>query len=539
MQTLPSLCLSEGDLLIFEEYANRFKAESSLHEFARQAWPHIEGEEEFVDGWHIGAICEHLEALTLRQIRNLMIHIPPRTCKSSLVAVLWPAWVWINKPGEQFLYASYAASLSHRDSLKCRRLIKSDWYQDRWGERYALVGDQDTKSRFENDKKGYRLATSVAGSATGEGGSAIIVDDGNNAKDGESDTKREGTNDWWSQVWSTRLNNKKTGIRVVVQQRLHEMDLSGYILNNDVDNKWTRLILPMEFEEKRRSKTIILPSTNGKSWQDPRKKEGDLLWPERIGPQELKELKTDLKSAYNIAGQFQQRPAPETGGIIQKSWFKWWKEPKPPKIIKTIQSWDTALEAGEMNAYSACTTWGYFYDVNKIPCIILLSLWRGRIEYPELRALVKNLFEDYRDDGTVDITADGHHSTDMLLIEAKASGASLIQDLRRSGVNATKFDPTPHGDKLQRVRIASSYIQEGQVFVPAMPPNYLSLRPSAQTLVELSSVFPNSEARDVVDTMTQVILRLSSSGYLSHRKDPKEMPLDTSAKHGFYDPHHI
>ena len=157
-----------------ESQQNILKAELSLHEFIKQAWHVIEGDKEFIDGWHIQAICEHLEAVANRQIKNLIINIPPRSCKSSLVSIAFPAWVWIHNPNEQFLYASYALSLSLRDSVKCRRLISSPWYQERWGKRYQLVGDQNTKSRFDNTKNGYRIASSAGGSITGEGASMLF-----------------------------------------------------------------------------------------------------------------------------------------------------------------------------------------------------------------------------------------------------------------------------------------------------------------------------------------------------------------------------
>lgn len=181
----------------------------SLYEFFKQAWPIMEGDKEFIDGWHIQTICEHLEAVSNREIRNLLINIPPRCSKSSLVSIAFPAWRWIHKSSEQFLYASYALSLALRDSVKCRRLILSPWYQERWGNIFKLVGDQNTKGRFDNTGTGYRLATSSGSAATGEGGSMLITDDPNNALDGESEVQRERKIDWWTGVWSTRLNDKK------------------------------------------------------------------------------------------------------------------------------------------------------------------------------------------------------------------------------------------------------------------------------------------------------------------------------------------
>lgn len=513
---------------IIEELLARGKAKESLHEFIKQSWVHIEGKVPFTDGWHLEAICEHLEAVSQRQIRNLLINIPPRCTKSSLVSVMWPTWRWIHAPEEQFLFASYAASLSLRDSVKCRRLLTSPWYHERWGNLFRLVGDQNTKGRFDNTCNGYRIASSVGAAVTGEGGSILVCDDPNNAKDGESEVKREGANDWWDQVWSTRLNNAKTGCRVVVQQRLHESDISGHIMQNDVDDEWVKLILPMEFESARRAVTVKLPSTHGKLWQDPRTKENELLWPQQIGEGELKKLKILLGSQYNISGQLQQWPAPTEGGIIKKNWFSHWKQPDLPPMRYTIQSWDTALETGETNAYSACTTWGVFYHDHNIPNVMLLSLWRGRVEYPELRQMAKRLYKDWRDDGSATFKSTGMHQPDMVLIEAKVSGSSLIQDLHHAGIPVIGFNPNRWGDKLARVRVASSLIETGRVWVPTQAPDCKRLTGFSDTLIENCAMFPNGDSRDLVDTMTQTLLRLKSSGWVSHADDDERQ--DTSRR---------
>src|SRR5437016_131595 len=178
-------------------------AARSLLEFVRQAWPIVEPSTPLVPGWHIDAIIEHLEAVSRGQIRNLLINVPPRHMKSLLVSVFWPAWEWIRYPQRRWLYSSYGAQLSIRDSVKCRRLIESPWYQQRWGDRFALTSDQNTKGRFDNNRSGYRLSTSVGGAATGEGGDRIVCDDPHNVQEAESDSVRKATVDWWDVVMST------------------------------------------------------------------------------------------------------------------------------------------------------------------------------------------------------------------------------------------------------------------------------------------------------------------------------------------------
>ena len=513
---------------IIEQLLSRGKAKESLYEFTKQAWPHIEGKTPFTDGWHLGAICEHLEAVSNREIRNLLINIPPRCCKSYEVSVMWPAWRWVHASEEQFLYASYAASISLRDSVRCRRLIMSSWYQARWGNLFRLVGDQNTKGRFDNTCNGYRIASSVDASVTGEGGSILVCDDPNNAKDGESQAKRENATDWWDSVWATRLNSVRTGCRVVVQQRLHESDISGHIMQNDAEGDWVKLILPMEFERARCAITVKLPSTQGRLWQDPRTKEGELLWPEQIPEAELKKLKISLGSQYNISGQLQQSPSPTEGGIIKKNWFSHWKQPELPPLRFTIQSWDTALETGDTNAFSACTTWGVFNHDHNIPNVMLLSLWRGRVEYPELRQMAKRLYNDWRDDGTAQVKSTGMHKPDMVLIEAKVSGSSLIQDLHHAGIPVIGFNPNRWGDKLERVRVVSTLIEMGRIWVPTQGPDCKRLTGFADTFIENCAIFPNGDSRDLVDTMTQTLLRLKASGWVYHGDD--EDREDTSRR---------
>src|SRR5277367_2089033 len=241
------------------------RAKRSLREFVRQAWLIVEPSTPFVEGWHIDAIIDHLEAVTYGQIRNLLINVPPRHMKSLLVSVFWPAWEWLRWPERRWLYSSYAATLSIRDSVNCRRLIESPWYQSRWADRFALTSDQNTKGRFDNDRSGYRLSTSVGGAATGEGGDRIVCDDPNNVSEVESDTVRKTTNDWFDVVMSTRVNDPKTASKVVVMQRCHQQDLSGHLL---AQGGWDHLCLPAEYEGSRVTTSI--------GFADPRRDHGEL-----------------------------------------------------------------------------------------------------------------------------------------------------------------------------------------------------------------------------------------------------------------------
>lgn len=506
------------------EVENTLKAEISLHEFMRQAWPVVEGGTPFDDGWHIGAMAEHIEALANREIHNLLINVPPRSTKSTLISVMLPAWMWLQKPEEQFLYGAFKHTIALKDSVNCRRLIQSRWYQERWGNLYRIVGDQNTKGRFNNNKSGYRLITSVGSAGiTGEGGDFLITDDPNSSEEIGSKTKRDRAIEWFSRGWSIRKNNPKRTVMLNVQQRFHEDDISGHILDTDIDGEWTKLILPMEFEPARKCITIPLKSTNGKLWEDPRTVDKELLWPSRFGPKEVKTLKRDLKNEYNIAGQLQQRPAPVEGGVLKKGWFKWYKQEMYPRFSHVIQSWDTAFTDSKKGAYSACTTWGIYNDDRNVPNLLLVGMWRGHVLYPELRKIAQKLSKDYRYDGNNSDFVDTHSfKPDLIIVESKASGLSLIPDLQQAGINCVGFNPSKYGDKEGRVGMVSHLIECGRVWVPAMQPSFKQLKPFADTFVEECGVFPNGSSRDVVDSMTQVLIRVKQGGFINNPTDPDD-----------------
>lgn len=498
--------------------------ESSLHNFIKGAWPIIEGGRVFVDGWHLEAKCEHLEAVYRGYIRQLLINEPPRCMKSTAIAVCFPAWIWTLEAQYQFLFMSYVEKLTLRDSVKCRRIIESKWYKERWGHKFQLCSDANTKLRFDNNKTGYRIASSIGGSGTGEGGDILVIDDANNAGDSESDVIREWTNDWCDGVLSTRLNDPKTGRVVAVQQRLHMQDHSGHILAKKMPDL-VHLCLPMEFESARRCITVPLKKTKGIAWQDPRKKEGELLWPERFGQEEVDKIKANLNSEYKVAGQLQQRPAPAQGGIIKKVWFKWWKEPRPPRCEFVLQSWDTAFSTGADSCYSACTNWGVFKDDRDVPNVILLSAWRGKLEQPDLRRFMIRMAHNYHD-VIFERPAPPQYTIkpDMILVEAGANGMPLIQELRRTGLSVNKFDPrtatgTNDNSKMHRAKMFCHLIESGLVWVPAKAPNYDCLIPFADIFVEACGMFPNDESNDYVDSMMQALIKLRTSGLIDNPDD--------------------
>lgn len=363
------------------------KAERSLLEFIRLMWPVLEPTTPLVTGWALACMTEHLEAVSRGDIRRLLINVPPGMLKS-MCGVFWTAWQWSHDPSKRFITASYAESLSLRDNAKCRRLIQSELYQRYWPH-VQLLGDANRTQKFENDQTGFRLATSVGGVGTGERADAWWVDDPNSVKEAESEAKREGTNQWFSEVLSTRLNNEASAI-VVIQQRAHAQDVSGLILSNDLG--YEHLCLPMEFERSNRCFTPVRradgtppervtrvqrdsepiprwltaqelesegappeyePQWRDLSCQDRRTEDGELLFPERFSEEAVEELKLALSAhggSYAVAGQFQQRPAPRGGGLFQRDDFR--LIDRPPEGGRWVRGWDLAASTDKRSDFT-------------------------------------------------------------------------------------------------------------------------------------------------------------------------------------------
>ena len=495
-------------------------AEASFYEFFKQAWIVMEGPEvPYLDNWHMKALCDHMQACYEGKIKHLILNLSPRCGKSS-VFVAFTAWVWITRPSAKFLYASHSISLAKRDSIACRNLILSPWYQKRWKSRFKFK--KDTEGMLANDHKGSRSITSPGSRVTGHGGDFLIADDLNDMKEVRSDIKRLSTNEWFQSAFVNRANNSETCVRIVQQQRGHVGDIAGHLLSHDYEKKWTSFVIPMRFELKRKCTTIDLDGA-GAPWTDPRSEEGELMHPARFTEKILEDLEHAIGSSA-FASQYQQRPSPAEGGIIKKDWFSWWKSEYPPNIEHIVQSWDTAFSQAKEAAYSACTTWGIWYDDRGIANVIFLSMWRGRVGYPELRDRAKRLYFDYRDkdkDRNPNFTG---RKIDMVLIESKATGDPLIRDLRDAGIIATPYNPTRQGDKLERVHKITSFLEAGLVWMPAQGPAFDTLIKDADIFVEDVACFPNAESRDLVDTMSQVLRKLSDQRILAHPRDERERP---------------
>ena len=496
---------------------DRADCEDSLYKFLVNGWRYIDPAP-FSHGWPIEAVAEHLQAVVDGEIKRLIVNIPPRCAKSSLTSVAFPAFTWAQPrksdtsgPGVQFLHASYAQSLSLRDSTKCRRLIESPWYQGLWGDRFALMGDQNTKTRFDNDKGGSRLSTSVGSSLTGEGGNIIVVDDPNAAQEAFSEATIASTIEWWDGALSTRLNNAKTGAFVVIQQRLSEEDLTGHILSKDV-GEWTHLCLPMRFEPERSFHTSI-------GWEDPRKEAGELLWPERFGEREVGILERQM-GPWTAAGQLQQRPEPKGGGVIKREWWRLWERDIFPDFDYVIASLDTAYTTKTENDFSALTIWGVFSGGDQKamatrvigrdaetasvimrsyseehPKIMIVWAWQERLELHDLVLKVQQSMKKYK--------------VDKLLIENKAAGISVAQEIRRmyghEDFAVQLVDPKSQ-DKLSRLYSVQHLFAEGLIYAPD--------RAWADQVITQTSTFPKGKHDDLVDTVSMALRHLRELGML-------------------------
>jgi predicted phage terminase large subunit-like protein len=431
----------------------------------------------FVPGWHIDAIAEHLEAITRGQIRNLLITIPPRHTKSTIVSVAWPSWEWIDHSQRRWLFASYAESLAIRDNVRSRRLIQSTWYQDNWGERFQFAGDQNEKRRVETDRGGHRIAVGTGGSATGEGGDRLVIDDPHNVGEIESALVRKGTLDWFDQVWSTRANDPKTTAKVIIMQRSHCDDLAGHVLEQ---GGWEHLSIPAEYEGDSR-KTVI-------GWRDPRTEEGELAWPERFGPAEIAEAKRTLGS-FAYAGQYQQRPVPAAGGVWKRHWFRFYRRvDRPPKFDMAAASWDCAFKDLRSSDYVCGQLWA-----RKGADFYLLDQVHGRLDFPATLQAIRGL------------NARANCPVNAVLIEDKANGSAVLSVLKKEipGMIAVN----PEGGKEGRAAAVAPMIEAGNVLLPMAEE-----QPWVEDALLEFCTFPAAKHDDRVDAASQALLWLQNKG---------------------------
>lgn len=444
-----------------------------LSTFIRKSFEIVSPGDVYLHNWHIELIAKYLQACKDGDIKRLVINIPPRHLKSISVAVAFPAWLIGHDPTTRILCASYSQSLSLKHSLDCRAVMENPFYKFLFPET-KLVNDQNTKAKFMTTERGFRFATSVGGTITGEGGDFLIIDDPQNATQAHSEAFRETTKLWFDQAFTTRLNDKKKGCIIVIMQRLHEDDLTGHLLSK---GGWEHLRIPLVADHDQEFKVKDFHY---------KRKIGELLHPDSMGPTEVEQTKVEMGS-YAFAGQYQQTPMAAGGNIIRLEWIRTYRE-LPPESKIYSWSWDTAIKVGQENDFSVGLLWaecnnGYY----------LIDFYKNKLEYPELRKMVNALYNK--------------HKSSEVLIEDKASGQQILQDFKRMG-NIPVIAMMPGKDmpnsKEERMRLISPQFEAGKVFFPHDVP-WLS-----DVVQELVS-FPSGRHDDVCDAVTQYLARRLSS----------------------------
>lgn len=526
------------------------RGRDSLEFFLRAfVWPVVEPRTPYLTGWHIGAVCAHLEAVTAGDISRLVINVPPRTLKSTIGSVAWCPWEWLTRPETRWVYASYGAHLSTRDALKARRVVMSRRYQravellaadhagrGEWGvladeleplERqlgplldreqagasveWELAADANVKTKFETTLGGFRLSTSVGGIATGEGGDRIVADDPHNALEAESDRVREGVLEWWDGAMSTRLNDPKTGAMVIIMQRLHERDLSGHVLEQ---GGYVHLCLPMEHSpahpyawrgDRVHPAAVDRIRASGRRPElvdgDPRTLELELLHPDRLGPAEVAQLKRALGST-KAAGQLQQLPAPAEGRLFLRSWWRYYVTKEwadvhgcPDRAVvlnvaeldDVLESWDCAFKDEQAARGDPDYVVGQVWGV-KGSYKYLLDQRRGKWSFTDTLKQV------------VELSARWPRAY-LKLIEDKANGPAIINTLR--GKVPGILGVEPEGGKFARAEAVAPMVEAGDVFLP-----HPATCPWVDEYVHELATFPNAANDDQVDATTQALNRL-------------------------------
>jgi len=448
-----------------------FSPVMSFPDFIRKAWPIIEPANALIESWYVGYLCEHLELVARGEIKKLLINMPPRYGKSNIVTILWPVWTWTQNPYLRWIFCSYSGSLSIKHSLARRRVIESDWYQDCWGGLVTIQDDQNQKQEYENTARGHMIATSVGGTLTGKGGDIIVEDDMLKPDEAESEAMRYHMVSMHRNVLSSRLDNPKTGIRVVVEQRTHVEDLSGTILKHE--RGWHHLVLPLVAEKK----TIIeFPISKKRIVRE----ESELLNVERHGQAEVDDLKRTMGTRTFVA-QAQQNPTSEIGNILKRQWWRYYSV-LPSGFDVLIASWDMSFKETEDGSFVVGQMWG-----KRGADYYLIHQKRERCDFSEALQMVILMSQQYPH-------ATGH------LVEDKANGPAIISSLQKKVSGIVPIQP--QGSKIARAQAVSPIVEGGNVYLPEP-----AKHPWVADFIEECAAFKGTsgEINDQVDAMTQAI----------------------------------
>jgi predicted phage terminase large subunit-like protein len=417
--------------------------------FSQRCFRQLDPQTNFLNNWHIEVLAAKLEACRQDKIKRLIVNVPPRSLKSHCTSIAFVAWWLGHNPAGHVICASYGQDLADKLARDCRGVMLSSWYQRLFPTR---LSSRQAVHDFTTTEQGTRLATSVGGVLTGRGADLILIDDPLKPDDALSEPRRKAANEWYDNTLISRLNDKATGCIIIIMQRLHQDDLIGHVLEQE---DWDVVSFPAIAED---NETHVIESVLGRRVFTRQAREA--LHPARESLETLAAIRRTM-TEYNFAAQYQQCPLPVGGAMVKTAWLKYYEPGElPQRFSGILQSWDTANKATDLSDFSACTTWGVrdarFY---------LLDVFRKRLNYPELKQAVRELARRDR--------------PSSILIEDKASGTPLIQDLRSDGLSGIKpYEPPAGTDKIMRLHLQTALFANGMFFCRGMRHGSLTTSPS-------------------------------------------------------------
>jgi predicted phage terminase large subunit-like protein len=481
--------LTELDTTV--EAKSKENCQENFMDFVHRVWPH------FIDGAHHKKMAAAFERVARGECKRLIINMPPRHTKSEFASYLLPAWFLGKFPKKKIIETAHTAELAVGFGRKVRNLVDSDVYKSIFPG-VGLQSDSKAAGRWATNQGGDYFAIGIGGAVTGKGADILIIDDPHSEQEA---TLAENNPEVYDKVyeWYTsgpRQRLQPGGSIVIVMTRWSKKDLTGQVLKSAMQRSgedWEVIEFP-----------AILPNEKP-------------LWPEFWSLEELEALKNELPNGKWMA-QYMQQPTSDVSAIVKREWWQIWEHEDPPYCEFTIQSWDTAFLKTQRSDFCACTTWGVFYQDNNrgvsVPNIILLNSFKRRMEFPELK---QTAFEHYKE-----------WEPDSMIVEAKASGQPLIFELRAMGIPVQEFVPSKGNDKIARLNAVADIFASGRVWVPATS--------WAEELVEETASFPSGEHDDLVDSMTQALLRFRRGGFIQLDSDEEDevKEFKSNRNRGYY-----
>jgi predicted phage terminase large subunit-like protein len=449
------------------------KAQTDFMSFVKRVWP------EFVEGSHHKKIAEKFNDLANGKIKRLIINMPPRHTKSEFSSFLLPAWMIGKRPKLKIIQSTHTTELAVRFGRKAKTLMDMEEYKEIFPTR--LREDSQAAGKWETEQGGEYYAAGVGSAITGRGADLLIIDDPHSEQDAMNIDALERAYEWYTSGPRQRL--QPGGAIVLVMTRWNTKDLTGALLKAQGEtkaDKWELIEFP-----------AILPS-------------GKPVWPEFWKLEELEGVKSSI-SLQKWNAQWMQNPTSEEGAIIKREWWQKWERDFIPPLQHVIQSYDTAFLKKETADYSAITTWGVFYNnEDSGPQLILLDAIKDRFEFPELRRIA---YQQYQ-----------YWQPETVLVEAKASGLPLTYELRKMGIPVINYTPSRGNDKHTRVNAVAPLFESGQIWAPVD-------KEFAQEVIEECAAFPYGDHDDLVDSMTQAVMRFRQGGFIDHPEDYRDEPI--------------